>query len=94
MKETSRTMYKAEMVKLDLNVTPTTIYGVELTPTGEFLKETFPDGSSQTLIVYTGYSTPYGCCRACGDHFIIARYSRYDRIDKHTMEITVDVEDK
>lgn len=87
-------MYKAELVKSDYVAQPITAYGVELKPTGEFLKETFPDGSSSTYIVYEGNQTPYCFCRNCGDHFIIARWSGYDRIDRYTMEITVDVEDR
>ena len=66
----------------------------KLTATGDTLKETFPDGSAQTLVVFKGRWTPYGVCRDCGDHYIIARYSRYDRIDKATLEITPDVEDR
>lgn len=38
--------------------------------------------------------TPEGTARDCGDHYIIARYSRYDRLDKKTMTITEDVEDR
>lgn len=67
---------------------------IKLTATGDTLKETFPDGSSQTLVVFKGRWTPYGVCRDCGDHYIIARYSRYDCIDKSTLEITLDVDDR
>ena len=35
--------------------------------------------------------TPTGCARDCGDHYIIARYCSYDRVDKDTMKITKDV---
>lgn len=42
---------------------------------------------------YKGF-TPTGCARDCGDHYIIARYSSYDSVDKNTLEITKDVEDK
>lgn len=42
---------------------------------------------------YKGW-TPTGCARDCGDHYIIARYSSYDRVDKKTLEIVKDVEDK
>ena len=42
---------------------------------------------------YKGW-TPYGCARDCGDHYIIARCSRYDRVEKKTLDITKDVEDK
>lgn len=38
--------------------------------------------------------TPFGAARDCGDHYIIARYSRYDRVDKKTLKVTIDVEDK
>lgn len=38
--------------------------------------------------------TPSFCARDCGDHFILANYDRYDRVDKSTFEITKDVEDK
>ena len=67
--------------------------------TGETLREEFPDGSAQTLVVFKRkpgfrHGTMYGMCRDCGDHYIIARWSRYDRIDKATLKITVDVEDE
>lgn len=45
-------------------------------------------------IVLRGKYTPVLCARDCGDHFILARYDRYDRIDKETFKITKDVEDK
>lgn len=65
--------------------------------TGETLAETFTDRFNlETEITYAvmkGRFTPYGMCRDCGDHYIIARWSRYDRIDKETLEITFDVED-
>ena len=64
------------------------------TPTGETLTETFPDGSAQTLVVFKGSYTPYGMCRDCGDHYIIARYARYDKIDKKTLAPTLDWGDK
>ena len=38
--------------------------------------------------------TPTHCARDCGDHYIIARYDRYDRIDKGTFAMTKDVEDR
>ena len=63
------------------------------TPTGETLKESFSDGGSVTHVVFKGPYTRYGMCRDCGDHYIIARYTRYDRIYKATLEITKDVED-
>ena len=42
---------------------------------------------------YKGF-TPSGCVRDCGDHFIIANYSGYDRIDKETFHVTKSNEDK
>ena len=38
--------------------------------------------------------TPSGCVHDCGDHYIIAQCSRYDRVDKKTLERTFDVEDR
>ncbi len=38
--------------------------------------------------------TPYGCARDCGDHYIVARSCSYDRVDKRTLAITENVEDK
>ena len=38
--------------------------------------------------------TPYLCARDCGGHYIVARYDRYDKIDKRTFAITKDVEDR
>lgn len=72
--------------------------------TGETLKQTalyYGDGTMERpveeiceYIVFKGSWTRYDTVRDCGDHYIIARYSRWDRIDKATMEITFDVEDK
>ena len=30
----------------------------------------------------------------CGDHYILARYASYDKIDKSTLAITKDIEDR
>lgn len=38
--------------------------------------------------------TPFGTARDCGDYYIIARYSRFDRLDKKTMKLEKDVEDR
>ena len=66
--------------------------------TGATLHERYPDGSGITYIVFRGDAdhkrTRYLMCRDCGDHYIIARFSRYDRVEKDTLEITVDVEDR
>lgn len=48
---------------------------------------------STTYVVFKGDHTPYMGVRDCGDHYIVARYDRYDRIDKSTLAITKDVED-
>lgn len=66
------------------------------TCTGETLKETVDDQGlerSTTYVVMKGRFTAYGMCRDCGDHYIIARWSRYDRIDKETYKVTYDVND-
>lgn len=52
------------------------------------------DGGGCTYVVLTGPFTAWGMCRDCGDHYVIARWSRYDRIEKDTLKITFDVEDK
>ena len=61
--------------------------------TGETLTLGDTDGGNTTYVVFTGKRTPYGYVRDCGDHYIKAQYSRYDRIDKNTLEITKDVDD-
>ena len=63
------------------------------TMTGETL--TLGDDLRQTeYVVFKGTWTRFDTVRDCGDHYIKAQYSRYDRIDKETLEITVDVEDE
>lgn len=71
--------------------------------TGEILKEEYMEENGRdwggcSYVVFKckpGYhGTWYGMCRDCGDHYIIARWSRYDRIDKKTLKMTCDVEDK
>lgn len=74
------------------------------TCTGETLAETYTEkngmpGGGCTFVVFrhTGHGrkfTPYGMCRDCGSHYIIARWSRYDRIEKNTLKITYDTEDR
>lgn len=69
--------------------------------TGETLEERYEeeqgrDAGASTYIVFraTGRRfTPYGMCRDCGDHYIIAKWDKYIRIDKGTLAKTVDVED-
>lgn len=68
------------------------INGMEMT--GETLTLGSVDGSNCTYVVFKGRRTPYGYVRDCGDHYIKAQYSRYDSIDKETLEITRDVEDR
>lgn len=62
--------------------------------TGETLTLGDPNGANTTYVVFRGRRTPYGYVRDCGDHYIKAQYSRYDSIDKETLEITRDVEDR
>ena len=62
--------------------------------TGETLEESYR-GEGFTYAVMSGRNTtPYGMCRDCGNHYIIARWDRYDRIDKATLKRTADVEDR
>lgn len=67
--------------------------------TGETLEERYEEtegreAGATTFVVMKGRFTQYGMCRDCGDHYIIARWSRYDRIDKDTFKRTCDVEDR
>lgn len=64
----------------------------DLKPTGEVIRESWEDGSIHR-IVFTGRWTPHGAMRDCGDHYIIARGSRYDSISKDLKTITYDVND-
>ena len=73
-------------------------------PTGEILEHSWMeeqgrDGGATGYVVFKSTSnrtnwTPYGMCRDCGDHYIIANWSSYDRIDKATLTRTHDVEDR
>ena len=64
-----------------------------------FMRETYNGGSITRVILkmkpgHKGW-TPSGAARDCGDHYIVARYSQYDRVDKKTpLTITRDVDDK
>lgn len=65
--------------------------------TGETLKEICTNNgleSCKEYVVMKGGWTRTYSARDCGDHYIIARYSRYDRVEKDTLEITYDVEDR
>lgn len=68
-------------------------YKPMLKPTGETIWERWETGG-ECRVVMRGSWTPYGVMRDCGDHYIIARWSRYDRISKDLTEITYDVEDE
>ena len=61
--------------------------------TGETMTCDYNYGESVTYIIFRGSWTRSGSVRDCGDHYIMANPSRYDRIDKKTLEITKDVED-
>lgn len=70
-------------------------YEPPLTPTGEVIEVS--STSYPTLInkvVVQGSWTPYGFIRDCGEHYIIALYSRYDRISKDLQTVTEDTEDR
>jgi hypothetical protein len=45
------------------------------------------------FVVFKGSWTRYDSVRDCGDHYIRAKYSSYERIDKETLDVTKDVED-
>lgn len=66
--------------------------------TDKLLEERTGDIITRTIILKSknknGQYTPYGCVRDCGDHYIIARYSSYDKVEKNTLKITNYVEDK
>lgn len=68
--------------------------------TGETLSITYGDyygeGHDTTIVyvVFKGSWTRYGTVRDCGNHYIVAGYSSYTRIDKGTFEVTKDVDDK
>lgn len=67
--------------------------------TGETLEESYDEihgleKGGTTYVVFNGKWTPYGMCRDCGDHYIIAKWDKYIRIDKGTFNKKVDVEDK
>lgn len=58
----------------------------------------YNDGINGAIIVKMkrGYKgcTPLGCFRDCGDHYIKANWSSYDRYEKKTFKLTKDVEDE
>lgn len=60
-------------------------------PTGDLLIETTKEGLA-SRVIFKGKFTH--SVRDCGDHYIIARYSSFDRVDKETLKITEDVEDR
>jgi hypothetical protein len=66
--------------------------------TGETLDIRYTDidgkESGTVYVVFKGTWTRYGTIRDCGDHYIKANYSSYSRIDKDTLQVTEDVEDK
>lgn len=61
----------------------------------DMMRVTYEDGTEIDFFILKGKSfTPSGCVRDCGDHYIKANYSTYTRIDKDTMSVTEDVEDR
>ena len=70
-------------------------YQPPITPTGEVIEvSSTSDPTIINKVVIQGSWTPYGFIRDCGDHYIIAKYSRYDRISKDLQTITEDTEDR
>ena len=67
-------------------------YSPPVEPTGEVIEES-GDSSKISRVIITGAWTPYGCMRDCGDHYIIARYSRYDQVSMDLQTIIEDTED-
>lgn len=61
--------------------------------TGETI-EMGSDNEKTTYVVFAGDWTRTYTVRDCGDHYIYAGYSAYYRMDKATLEITKDVEDR
>lgn len=55
-----------------------------------------PEITKIVLKMRPGYKgwTPYMTVRDCGDHYILAMYAEFNRLDKKTMQLTYDVEDK
>lgn len=64
------------------------------TYTGELLEVKHDTGEGCTYRVVKGRFTPSGGCRDCGDHYIIAGYSSYRRINKSDLSVQHDVEDR
>lgn len=54
----------------------------------------FMTGGGEHRVILKGHYTPYMTARDCGDHYILARFDRYDRIQKDTSLIIFDVEDE
>ena len=87
---TIRVMKASEEVKNHL--------GKEFKLTGEKIRFHYEydngHAESTTYLVIKGKYTPYMSVRDCGDHYIKANYSSYDWIDKKTLLVIHDVEDK
>lgn len=62
--------------------------------TGELIEFKNDRGETCVYRVIKGKFTPYGSIRDCGDHYIKANHSSYSRIEKSTMRVTGDVEDR
>lgn len=64
-----------------------------LVPTGEAIKEEYKSGSC-TRVVFRGDWTPYDCMRDCGDYYIVAYWTHYNKISKDLQTIEYDVDDE
>ena len=70
-------------------------YKPPIKPTGEIIEvSSTKDPCIINKIVVQGSWTPYGFIRDCGDHYVTALYSRYDRISKDLQTVTEDTEDR
>lgn len=56
--------------------------------TGKTLTIEYENGNTVSYIVFTGKFTRYGSIRECNDHYILAGYSSYYRIEKDSLAIT------
>lgn len=80
--------------EMDIFARTLVYYKPAIKPTGEVIEvSSTTDPTIINKVVIQGSWTPYGFIRDCGDHYIIALYSRYDRISKDLQTITEDVED-
>lgn len=64
-----------------------------------YMRIEFENGDGVTKVIVKsrnkkGLYTPSGTARDCGTYYIVAKYDGYDKVDKETLLIEKDVEDK